>query len=205
MPDFEIEAASGAARIAGVDEAGRGPLAGPVVCAAVILDRARLGDAEFAALDDSKKMTARARDRLFAYLSETAEVGVGIVEPAEIDRLNILWATMAGMATAVANLVAAPELVLIDGNRVPDGLPCRGEAVVKGDGKSLSIAAASVIAKVTRDRIMTELDTRFPGYGWARNAGYGTKQHLEALRELGATPAHRKSFAPVRDVLGSRY
>lgn len=204
MPDFSLERASGIARIAGVDEAGRGPLAGPVVAAAVILDPVRLGDPEIAALDDSKKMTVKARERLFAYLNEHAEVGVGIADVAAIDRLNILQATLTAMAGAVSNLAPVPGLALIDGNKMPRGLCCPAETVVKGDARSLSIAAASVIAKVTRDRIMLDLAARYPGYGWERNAGYGTAEHLTALAALGATPAHRKTFAPVRKILSPR-
>lgn len=198
MPDFTLELASNATRVAGVDEAGRGPLAGPVVAAAVVLDRTRLTDAELTGLNDSKKMTALARDRLFAYINATAEVGVGIADVADIDRLNILQASMRAMADAVAALPSPPDIALIDGNRVPTDLCCAGDAVVRGDGRSLSVAAASVIAKVTRDRIMVDLDSRYPGYGWARNAGYGTKEHLAALGRLGVTPHHRTTFAPVR-------
>lgn len=201
MPDFTLETAAGAGRIAGVDEAGRGPLAGPVVAAAVILDRARLGDPEMADLDDSKKMTAKARERLFAYLNASADIGVGIADVATIDSINILQATMTAMAEAVRALPAPADVVLIDGNRVPKHLPSRAEAVVKGDARSLSIAAASVIAKVTRDRIMHELDAAYLGYGWKKNAGYGTEEHLAALRTLGVTPHHRRSFAPVRIIL----
>lgn len=201
MPDFLLELESGSARVAGVDEAGRGPLAGPVVAAAVVLDRARLDDPEMAALNDSKKMTAKARDRLFDYINAHAEVGVGILDVAAIDELNILQATMQAMTDAVVALPASPARVLIDGNRVPKQLTIPADAIVKGDGRSLSIAAASVIAKVTRDRIMADLAGRYPGYGWERNAGYGTKEHLDALRRLGVTPAHRKTFAPVRNIL----
>lgn len=170
MPDFSLEAASGAARVAGIDEAGRGPLAGPVVAAAVILSPAHLSAPELIGLNDSKKMTARARDRLFDYLTAHAEVGVGIADVETIDRINILQATLAAMTDAVAKLAAPPDLALIDGNKIPPAMTCRSEAVVKGDGRSLSIAAASVIAKVTRDRIMLDLAERYPGYGWERNA-----------------------------------
>ncbi len=201
MPDFSLETASGAARVAGIDEAGRGPLAGPVVAAAVILNPVQLSAPELIGLNDSKKITARARDRLFAYLTAHAEVGVGIADVETIDRINILQATLAAMTEAVAELAAPPDLALIDGNKIPPAMTCRAEAVVKGDSRSLSIAAASVIAKVTRDRLMLDLAERYPGYGWERNAGYGTAEHLAALQHLGATPAHRKSFAPVRNIL----
>jgi len=201
MPDFSLEAASGAARVAGIDEAGRGPLAGPVVAAAVVLNPAQLSAPELIGLNDSKKMTGRARDRLFGYLTAHAEVGVGIADVETIDRINILQATLAAMTDAVAKLAAPPDLALIDGNKIPPAVTCRAEAVVKGDGRSLSIAAASVIAKVTRDRLMLDLAKRYPGYGWERNAGYGTAEHLAALQRLGATRAHRKSFGPVRNIL----
>lgn len=205
MPDFALEHVQlnhGRQRICGVDEAGRGPLAGPVVAAAVILDPDAMGDLLWQRLDDSKKMSAVARDDLFDAIAETSAVGVSIVDVDEIDILNILGATMQGMARAVAALAPAPDYALIDGNRMPV-LECEGETVIKGDAKSLSIAAASVIAKVTRDRLMRTLAEQYPGYGWERNAGYGTAEHLDALKRLGATPAHRKSFAPVRNILSA--
>lgn len=203
MPDLAFERAHwelGRARVCGVDEAGRGPLAGPVVAAAVVLDVSALEAPLFDKLDDSKKMTIKSRDILYDMIMETADVGVGICDVDEIDLLNILGATMKAMADAVRALDLQPDVALVDGNREPV-MGCFTECVVKGDARSLSIAAASVIAKVTRDRIMTELDQRHPGYGWARNAGYGTAEHLAALRELGVTEHHRKSFAPVRDAL----
>lgn len=190
----------GMSSVCGVDEAGRGPLAGPVVAAAVVLNRDNLTDPVWARLDDSKKMTATARDQLFDQINQTADVGVGIIDVDEIDILNILGATMKGMSVAVGNLARTPDLALIDGNREPP-MNCPVQCVVKGDSKSLSIAAASVIAKVTRDRIMTDLAHQFPGYGWERNAGYGTRQHMDALMTLGVTPHHRRSFAPVRNAL----
>lgn len=198
---FEMTAwASGHTLVGGVDEAGRGPLAGPVVAACVMLDKDVLNDPVWAALDDSKRMTAARRDTLFDAINQTAHVGVGICDVDEIDLLNILGATMKAMADAVRAVDPAVDHVLIDGNRLPV-LPCSGECIVGGDGKSLSIAAASVIAKVTRDRIMADLAVRYPGYGWERNAGYGTAEHLSALNTRGVTPAHRKSFAPVRNAL----
>ncbi len=183
-----------------MDEAGRGPLAGPVVAAAVILNPDAMTDPEWARLDDSKRMTDKARDMLFDKIMTSADIGVGIVDLEAIEKLNILGATMKAMADAVVALNICPDHVLIDGNRMPS-LPCSAETIVKGDGKSLSIAAASVIAKVTRDRIMVDLNIRYPGYGWDRNAGYGTAEHLDALKRLGVTPHHRKSFAPVRKIL----
>ena len=182
--------------MAGIDEAGRGPWAGPVVAAAVILDAARIP----VGLDDSKKLKAARREALLEEIHATARVGIGTAEVAEIDRLNILQATFLAMRRALDDLGEVPELALVDGNRPPK-LPCRVQCVVKGDATSFSIAAASIVAKVTRDRIMAGLAADFPGYGWESNAGYGTPDHQEALRRLGVTPHHRKSFAPVRDLL----
>ncbi|MEM6904320.1 MAG: ribonuclease HII [Pseudomonadota bacterium] len=192
-----------------MDEAGRGPWAGPVVAAAVLLDRARVPPG----LNDSKKLSPARREARFAEISETAQVGTGIAEVAEIDALNILRATDLAMVRAVAALAeSAPAFaahpsgsgeahLLIDGNRVPPGLPLPATAVVKGDGRSLSIAAASIIAKVTRDRIMAALAKRHPGYGWETNQGYGTAAHREALTRLGITPHHRRCFAPIHKIL----
>lgn len=203
MPDFSYESEaikSGKASVCGVDEAGRGPLAGPVVAAAVIMNPGTLSDPAWARLNDSKKMAANARDDLFDHINAHAKVGVGIIDIDQIDILNILGATMKAMADAVRDLPTTPALALIDGNREPT-LMCEAMSIVKGDSKSLSIAAASVIAKVTRDRIMADLAIQFPGYGWERNAGYGTKEHMDALGRLGVTPHHRRSFAPVRAAL----
>lgn len=203
LPTADLENARrqcGYAQICGIDEAGRGPLAGPVVAAAVILPPGDIQDEAFAGLADSKKMSATARETLFEVIKTRAAVGIGIVDVAEIDLLNILGATMKAMADAVRGLPVAAGYALVDGNRMPV-LTCEGEAIVKGDSKCVSIAAASVIAKVTRDRIMTNLDAQHPGYGWARNAGYGTAEHLAALKSLGPTPHHRRSFAPVRAAL----
>lgn len=204
MPDFSLEdsaRAEGFAMIAGIDEAGRGPWAGPVVAAAVILDQAALPAALAEGLDDSKKLSAAQREALFALLPEFARIGVGRAEVDEIDRLNILQATFLAMTRAAAALSSVPDLALVDGNR-PPALACAVRCVVGGDGRSLSIAAASVVAKVTRDRVMTELALRHPGYGWERNAGYGTAEHQAALARLGPTPAHRRSFRPVAALLG---
>jgi len=184
--------AQGYARICGVDEAGRGPLAGPVVCAAVILDATSIPTG----LNDSKALSPKRREQLLNTLLESAEIAISVVEPPEIDLINILWASMAGMARAVRDVDA--DYALIDGNRLPPDLPCAGEAIVKGDAKSLSIAAASIVAKVTRDRLMVEADMRFPGYGLAKHKGYPTAAHMAALERLGPTPIHRWSFAPVR-------
>jgi ribonuclease HII len=199
-PDFEHECAArlrGAVRVAGVDEVGRGPLAGPVTAAAVRLDPARIPEG----LNDSKKLTAARREALCARLIEVADVSVAHASVAEIDALNILRASHLAMERAVAGLAEAPDHLLIDGNMIPAGLRSAAEAIVKGDSKSLSISAASIVAKVCRDRIMVGLAQQFPGYGWERNAGYPTKMHLNALREIGVTPHHRRSFRPVHNIL----
>jgi ribonuclease HII len=182
-----------AGTIAGVDEAGRGPWAGPVVAAAVILDRSRCPTG----LDDSKKLGEAERVRLHGELVSCAVFGVGEASVAEIDTLNIHWATMLAMDRAVAALGRVIDHVLVDGNRLPRWRHA-ATAIVCGDAHCLSIAAASIIAKVTRDRLMQQLDAECPGYGWARNKGYGTAIHARGLAELGVTPHHRRSFAPVR-------
>lgn len=189
--------ARGAARVAGVDEVGRGPLAGPVTAAAVVLDPARIP----AGLDDSKRLSPARRAVLAAELAACAEVAIAHASVAEIDRLNILAASHLAMRRAVAGLKHPPDHLLIDGNRLPAGLPCSAEAVVKGDARALSVAAASIVAKVARDAIMAALAAEFPGYGWERNAGYPSAGHREALRRLGVTPHHRRSFAPVHKIL----
>jgi ribonuclease HII len=200
-PDFSREGAAlarGVPRVVGIDEVGRGPLAGPVVAAAVCLrDQGRIPPG----LDDSKRLSAARREALSAALHACAEIGIGMASPAEIDRLNIHGATMLAMHRALAALPHPPGYLLIDGNRLPKDLPCPAEAVVKGDARCLSIAAASIVAKVARDAIMAELDALHPGYGWAQNAGYPTAAHLAALQILGPTPHHRASFAPVRKML----
>lgn len=204
MPDFQLES-NLTGRIAGVDEAGLGPWAGPVSAAAVVLDQANLPDALRDGLDDSKKLSPRTRDALFDALHEQArlgnvDIGVGLSSVAEIERDNILAATMTAMARAVTDLDRPVDIALVDGNRVPN-LTCTVQTVVKGDQRSLSIAAASIIAKVTRDWIMAELDAQHPGYGWAHNAGYGTAEHRAALLQLGVTPHHRRSFKPIAALL----
>lgn len=189
-----------AARLfAGVDEVGRGPLVGAVVTAAVILDPART----IVGLADSKKLSEKRRLALYDEIVEKAlSWSLGRAEPVEIDQLNILHATMLAMQRAVAGLHIAPDMVLIDGNRCPK-LPMRSLAVVKGDSRVAEISAASILAKVTRDREMTELDAIFPDYGFAQHKGYPTAFHLEKLAVLGATEHHRRSFAPVRRALES--
>lgn len=182
--------------VVGVDEAGRGPLAGPVVAAAVVLDRERVP----AGIDDSKKLDDKRRERLCAEIRAAALVGVGIATVAEIDEINILWATMLAMTRAVDALGILPGHVLVDGDRVPKwNYPAR--AVVKGDALCLSIAAASIIAKHERDCMMRDYDSRYPGYGWASNKGYGTADHRAAIARLGPTPLHRRSFAPIRQLI----
>ncbi|MEM7616727.1 MAG: ribonuclease HII [Pseudomonadota bacterium] len=181
--------------ICGVDEAGRGPWAGPVVAAAVILGEVHVPVA------DSKVLTAARREALFEQIMASARVGVGVATVEEIDAVNILQASMRAMVRAVAALPVVPGQALIDGNRVPAGLPCGAEAIVKGDARVPAISAASIIAKVTRDRMMVALSQQFPGYGWERNAGYGVKAHAEALKTLGVTPHHRRSFKPIHNML----
>lgn len=187
----------GALIIAGVDEVGRGPLCGPVTAAAVRLFAGRIP----AGLNDSKKLSLAMRERLFDDLAEMAQVSVAHATVAEIDEINILRASHLAMMRAVAGLPQVPDYLLIDGNQLPRGLTLPARAVVKGDAKSLSIAAASIVAKVTRDRIMVDLAQQYPGYGWEKNAGYPTKAHLAALLNLGVTPVHRRSFKPVHNIL----
>ncbi|MSU90470.1 ribonuclease HII [Rhodobacteraceae bacterium 2CG4] len=183
--------------VCGIDEAGRGPWAGPVVAAAVILDPAAVPEG----IDDSKKLTARRREALFLALRGCAQIGIGAASVREIDRINILQASYLAMRRAVAALPVPPRRALIDGNGVPGGLPCPGQAIVGGDGTEPAIAAASIVAKVTRDRIMVALAQQYPGYGWDTNVGYGVKAHFEALQSLGVTPHHRRSFKPVHKIL----
>jgi len=184
-------------RVCGVDEVGRGPLAGAVVAAAVILDPAN----PIAGLADSKKLTEKKREQLFDEIREKAlACALGRAEVEEIDRLNILQASLLAMQRAVEALPLAPQHALVDGNKLPS-LPCTAEAIVGGDDSEACIAAASIIAKVTRDREMVELDARYPGYGLARHKGYPTKVHLEALKSQGVTPIHRRSFGPVKRLL----
>ena len=188
---------SGFTPVAGVDEAGRGPWAGPVVAAAVILDPQQVPQG----LQDSKKLNAARREALFLEISACASVGIGIADVERIDEMNILQATLWAMQSAVEKLPQLPGGILVDGNQAPK-LARPTQCVVKGDALCLSIAAASIIAKVTRDRIMRDLANEFPDYGWDSNKGYGTKAHGEALRRYGVTPHHRRSFRPVRAALG---
>ena len=201
VPTFELEAAELALEggpIVGIDEAGRGPWAGPVVAAAVVLDPNRIPQG----IDDSKALEPEERERLFLRIRETAvAVGVGVGQVDRIDRDNILAATLWAMSEAVKQLTCRPRLALVDGNRAPR-LKCQTRTIVKGDAKCLSIAAASIVAKVTRDRMMIELARDLPGYGFERHKGYGTPEHREALVRLGLTDQHRRSFKPVQLALG---
>lgn len=206
MPDLTHEREYGffsGKVICGVDEVGRGPLAGPVVAAAVILPTT-LPDALLHGINDSKKLNTAQREALFEPILQHCHTSIAEASPTEIDTLNILWASMLAMQRAVRGLNTPPDHALIDGNRCPKDLPCPATPIVKGDAKSLSIAAASIIAKVHRDRIMTKLAECHPGYGWERNAGYPTPEHLAALQRLGITEWHRGSFAPVAEVSASR-
>jgi len=201
MPDFAIERGC-AGIVCGIDEAGRGPLAGPVVAAAVIIDRRRWRGELRQVLDDSKALSRELRESCYRALFACTRtgavcIGVGAASAREIDRINILRASLVAMARARAALGVIPDIALVDGNVAPP-LPCPVKTVVGGDALSFSIAAASVVAKVTRDRIMRGLAARYPGYGWERNVGYATAEHGAAIRRLGVTAHHRRSFAPVR-------
>lgn len=199
-PTFELEAAEhqlGSRPIAGVDEAGRGPWAGPVVAAAVILNPDKIP----ANIDDSKALDEDSRAFLYNRIRKVAIVGIGIADVDRIDRENILGATLWAMAQAVSQLGEVPKLVLVDGDKTPR-IPMSVRAIVKGDSKCLSIAAASIVAKVTRDRLMMEFARDYPGYGFERHKGYGTPEHQAAIAKLGVTALHRRSFRPVQLALG---
>ena len=199
MPHLDMERELAPARVCGVDEAGRGPWAGPVVAAAVWF---RDGDRIPEGLNDSKKLSRAARERLFAHITDGSIChGIGIATAQEIDTLNIWGATQLAMRRAVAALPEAPSFALIDGKLHPAGFPCPTRPIIGGDGISLSIAAASILAKVTRDRMMDAYATQYPMYGFERHAGYGTKQHIAALAEHGPCPLHRTSYAPIRALL----
>lgn len=198
-PDFSYETRAhqrGFHAVCGVDEVGRGPLAGPVTAAAVILDPDRIPKG----LADSKALSAKQRRIVGAEITETAQISIAHASVEEIDHLNILQASLLAMTRAVAGLGTA-DFALIDGNKIPAHLTCPAETVVKGDARVLSIAAASIMAKLCRDEIMESLAQQFPGYGWEKNAGYPTQAHRDALKTLGVTPHHRRSFAPVHKIL----
>jgi len=207
MPSFRHEMRI-AGTVAGVDEAGRGPLAGPVVAAAALIDRGAAKRKLLKLIDDSKKLELEDREAAYEAMVASGIVKYAVAEATveEIDRFNILQATFLAMRRALEALAQQPgvqlDIVLIDGNQVPPRLCCRAETIVGGDAASYSIAAASIFAKVTRDRYMASLAQTFPGYGWETNRGYGSREHLAALRRLGPTPHHRTSFAPVRDPYG---
>ncbi len=196
-PDFSLEIASGFNLVAGVDEAGRGPLCGPVVAAAVIFTNRDIDIP--VVIRDSKQMTAKQRAQAYDWIVKNTAWAVAECSPSEIDELNILWAAMLAMERAVDNLGIKPQYCLIDGNRLPKNLV--GCPVVKGDAKSLSIAAASIVAKETRDMIMRDLAQQFPQYGWDKNAGYPTKSHLQAVEKYGINQHYRKSFGPIKERL----
>ena len=199
-PDFAYETRlrdAGALRVAGSDEVGRGPLAGPVVAAAVVLDPRAIPRG----LNDSKTLSRKRRARLAAQIMEVAEVSVALASVAEIDEMNILQASLLAMERAVAGLRLLPAHVLVDGKWIPQGLSMPATPVIGGDARSVSIAAASIVAKTWRDRVMVDLAQQHPGYGWETNAGYPSKAHRAALRDLGVTPHHRRSFRPVHNIL----
>lgn len=199
-PDFTHEYAAqerGFLRIAGLDEVGRGPLAGPVVAAAVVLDPDNIPDG----LNDSKQVAAKRRDALYDELLEVADVSIAQASVREIEEENILQASHIAMVRALSGLKVPANFALIDGNRIPRGMNLPAETLVKGDTRSLSIAAASIVAKVWRDRLMVDLAQQHPGYGWERNAGYPTKEHKAGLKSHGITPHHRRTFAPVHKML----
>ena len=205
MPNFFIEdkeRSLGARSICGVDEAGRGSWAGPVVAAAVIIDIPLLPLGLLNSINDSKKLGKKKREEIYALLVNLIVNGVGISNAGEIDKVNILEATMYAMRRAIFRLNRKIDVALIDGNRCPVIHGVKTKCVIKGDETSISIAAASIVAKVTRDRLMVDLAEKFKEYGWERNAGYGTKEHKDALLYFGPTDEHRKSFAPVREMLG---
>lgn len=202
LPDFHFESlalARGLTRVAGVDEVGRGPLAGPVTAAAVRLDPERIPPG----LRDSKQLSAKRRVALAAEIEAMADVAIAHASVEEIEEVNILRAAERAMARAVARLSRPPDHLMIDGNRIPPEFRARAsvESIVRGDARSLSIAAASIVAKVARDAIMVDLAQQYPGYGWEHNAGYPTPDHLKALKNLGVTPVHRRSFRPVHNIL----
>jgi ribonuclease HII len=196
MPNFAFERKC-IGTVCGVDEVGRGPLAGPVVAAAVMFNSRDLPRRLRRELDDSKKLTREAREEYALLIKSCARIGIGAASVAEIDRHNILQATFIAMRRAIARLGIVPDIALVDGNQAP-ALPCAIQTIVGGDGRSLSIAAASVIAKVARDRLMRALALRYQGYGWETNVGYGTEEHRRAILALGPTPHHRMSFAPLQ-------
>ena len=201
MPDFSLENKI-EGLVCGIDEVGRGPLAGPVVAAAVIIPDEIKTRPFIAEINDSKKLSSKKRENLHTLITEHCHCGIAVIEKDIIDQINILGATMQAMQKAFENLPVKPQNALIDGNKAPE-LLCPTTTVIKGDSVSTSIAAASIIAKVTRDKIMADLAREYPGYGWDSNSGYGSKQHIEAIHEIGITPHHRRSFEPVKSLINS--
>lgn len=199
MPDFELENMYDGP-VFGLDEVGRGPLAGPVVAACVYIPKSCYEQAFIRELKDSKTIPKPRLEKLYALITEHCEWRVAEITPEEVDRINVLQASLQAMALALQSMSVAPAFALVDGNQLPE-LPCSAQSVVKGDNKSYSIAAASIVAKVTRDRIMKDLHREFPHYGWESNAGYGAKVHMDGINMHGITPHHRKSFAPIKNFL----
>ncbi len=193
-PDFTLENSH---IVCGIDEAGRGPLCGPVVAACVFIPHEARTLPFWRDVNDSKKLSAIKRDKLFKLITAHSYFGIGEASASEIDKINILQATLLAMSRAYHALQYSCHIALIDGNKAPS-LPCETQTIIKGDSKSISIACASIIAKVTRDRTMAKLDQLYPAYGWVQNAGYGTQAHLDALARFGPTPHHRQSFAPLK-------
>lgn len=211
MPDLSQEKKilkQGFSLIGAIDEAGRGPLAGPVVAACVIINKdaiRRISSVpEMQGVKDSKKLSAKKRDALSVIIKENFQIGVGICDNAEIDRMNILGATLLAMEKAVSSLGIKPDILLIDGNKKIKNVDISQETIIGGDGKVFSIAAASIIAKTTRDRIMAGLSAAYPRYDFCRNKGYGTKQHIEYIKKFGPSPIHRKSFEPIKSLLSGK-
>ncbi len=207
MPDWKIEDGH-RGLICGIDEAGRGPWAGPVVAGAAVFLTREVSPELLAQLNDSKKLSAKKREYLYELLRQEEQAGhilcgIGEASAAEIDELNILQATFMAMRRAVENLPQKPDIALIDGNRLPKDFPCANECFIGGDGRSYSIAAASILAKVYRDRLMSEMAKQYPHYGFEKNAGYGTKAHIEGLRQYGVTPQHRRSYRPIKEFLAT--
>lgn len=208
MPDWKIEDGH-RGLICGIDEAGRGPWAGPVVAGAAVFLTRDVVPELLAQLNDSKKLTAKKREYLYELLRQEEQAGhilcgIGEASAAEIDELNILQATFLAMRCAVEKLPQKPDIALIDGNRLPKDFPCANECFIGGDGRSYSIAAASILAKVYRDRLMSEMAKQYPYYGFEKNAGYGTKAHIEGLRQYGVTPQHRRSYRPIKEFLAQK-
>lgn len=206
MPDFEIENSIDAI-VAGIDEAGRGPWAGPVVAGAVVILDKNIEKSLLEGLDDSKKLSAKKREALYLKLFEEQDkgrvaIGIGEASSMEIDQLNILQATFLAMRRATEALKVKPTTAIIDGNQNPKNFPCKTQTVIKGDAKSFSISAASIVAKVYRDRLMCEMAKKYPYYAFEKNAGYGTKAHIQGLEKYGVTPEHRASYKPIKKILG---